>query len=249
MTTAIQTVDQKALALANAVPTSGAPYIGAGDVLIPKILVIQKMSEKADDKNSEAEVGDLRDTANDEKFGDLETPMEFIPVAARTFWAEYELDKKSGKKGDWIQNMDITPENDKLPYKDGDIIRDRTHEIYVLLPEQIAAGVAFPYILSFRVSSLKGGQAVLTQMFVKNRDAGKPPWHAAMKLSLHEESNDDGSFIVQRCKLSRAATDAEKIEAHRWAQIIGAGGTRTDDSDLKQKTASTTAASVNSDKF
>lgn len=213
-------------------------HVTSQDIVIPKILPLQFMSEKV--KNKEGEYGEFRDTGNNDKFGDLENPFEVIPVAMEKKWIEFDvITSKSGqRKREFKQVVPIQDNptqpgyNDELPLVDGDVERDRIMDFYVLIPGQVAEGAALPYVLSFRRTSLKGGKQLATQMFVRNRAAGKPPAGVVMQVSGKSKQNDDGEFVVQEVKTSRSAKNEEISEAFKWFKMILGGKTKVDDSDL-----------------
>ena len=69
--------------------------------------------------------------------------------------------------------------NDNLPWNDKEngieIKRVRRMNFYVMLPKQIDAGTAVPYVLSFKSTSYREGKKLFTQMYMRNRKANLPP--------------------------------------------------------------------------
>lgn len=236
----IETKKPSELAIAQELNEWGqGPRVTSRDIIIPKILPIQYMSEKLQQKL--AEYGELRDTVSNEKFGDLESPMEFIPICLEKKWYEFDMipTKNGGVKREFKQILlvDDNPTspgyNDELPMAEPGIERDRVMDFYVLIPSEIEAGTAMPYILSFRRTSLKGGKKLMTQMYMKNRAAGKSPASTACVLSVVDTSNDDGSYIVQDVRPSRPATEEEQTQALKWFKLIRAGETKVDESEFE----------------
>jgi hypothetical protein len=210
------------------------PHIGKDDFVAAKILPIHYISEKAKGKNKVAEPGELRDTIENKLLGSVDKPLEFIPVHMTTFWAIYDMTE--GGQGKFLETIPVTATNEGLKREEvignQKIKRVKTYECFVLLPEEVKAGAAFPYVLSFRVTSSRAGKTLLTQMYVKNAYAKKAPYANVCELSLTEESNDHGDFFVQHTKPKRAATTDEVAEAARWYELIVGGTVSKDDSDL-----------------
>ena len=221
----------------------GDTRVTSKDMVIPKILPLQHMSEKV--KEKQGEYGEFRDTLSNEKFGDLENPFEVIPFLMQKKWLEFQLipQKGGGHKREYLQTVLIQDNpmiegfNDDLPLRDDDALieRDRVMDFFILIPSEIERGDALPYVLSFRRTSLKCGQKMATQMYVKNRAAGKAPASVVMELSGKDKSNDDGSFVVQDLKPSRVASEKEVAEALKWFKVIKQGGAKVDDSDVKKE--------------
>ena len=131
------------------------------DIVIPKILPLQYMSEKV--KNNEGVYGEFRDTLNNNLFGDLENPFEVVPIAMEKKWIEFDVvTSKSGqRKREFKQvvpiqdNPTLEGYNDELPLVEETVERDRIMDFYVLIPSELEEGGAMPYVLSFRRTSLK----------------------------------------------------------------------------------------------
>jgi hypothetical protein len=210
--------------------------VTAQDLVIPKILPLQFMSEKV--KNKEGEYGEFRDTVSNELFGDLKTPFEVIPFYMQKKWVEYDRipQRGGGFSKEFKQIVPIDANNDNLPLLDEEaqVERDRVMDFYVLIPKQVEGGEAFPYVLSFQRTSTKAGKTMATQMFVRNKMAGKNPAATVMSVSGATKENDKGEFVVQSVKPARAATQEEMEAAFTWLKTVSQGTTRVDESDLKQ---------------
>lgn len=229
----------------------GDTQITAKDMVIPKILPLQHMSDKV--KEKQGEYGEFRDTLSNDKFGDLDTPFEVIPFLLQKKWIEHQLipQKTGGFKKDYAGTVLIQDNpmaegyNDDLPLRDEAnlIERDRCMDFFCLIPSEVEAGTALPYVLSFRRTSLKCGQKLATQMYVKNKMAGKAPAAIVMEMSGKDKSNDDGSFVVQDVVPKRAATEKEVATALHWLKVIKRDGAKVDESDIvKEKEVSSAGA-------
>lgn len=204
------------------------------DIVIPKLYPVQKMAKVLEDKSVEAAFGDFLDNLNNDKHGDTENPVEIIPFGFQKKWVEYDriVAKNGSVKREYKQVLPITPENDQLPYTDenGLVERDRVIDLYCLLPSQIEEGVGFPYVISFRRTSLKAGNKVLTQL-LRNEMMGKPTWAVTMKISGRVTENDDGAYIVLDARAGRLTTEEESQECVKWMQLVNSGAAKVQEDD------------------
>lgn len=222
----------------------GGQNITSNDILIAKIHPLQFMSEKV--KLKQGEYGEFRDSVNNQKFGDLDTPWEFIPFYMEKKWAEYDIvtNKAGARKREFKQIIPIIDNagdmgyNDNLPYvdEDGKVERDRCMDFYMLMPSEVADGVELPYVVTFRRTSLKAGKKLAMQMYVRNSQAGKVPPALVHEMSGKSVQNDDGEFVVMDVAPTREATKEELDAALRWYQQVAAGATKLDDSDINEVT-------------
>lgn len=232
------TVQETSKALANPEQLAGvvAPHIGADDFVAAKILCLHSQSKKAKDKQNEAEAGEFRDTVENRLFGSTEHPFQFLPIHMISFWVVYDV--TGGGQGKYVEQFPVDASNENLRREETvggkKLKRVKTYECYVLIPEEIEAGAAFPYVLSFRITSSRGGKTLLTQMYVKNKAANRMPYATVCELSATEESNEHGDFYVQHTRPVRVAKENELKEAERWYKMIVAGQVKKDDSDLEE---------------
>lgn len=212
--------------------------VTSNDIIIPKILPMNFMSEKV--KDGEAAYGEMRDTLANKKFSDLNTTFEFVPFYMEKKWYEFDIitNKAGAKKREFARVVSIQDNptkpgyNDDLKYAEATVERDRVVDVYVLIPSEIEQGLDMPYVLSFRRTSLRAGKKLLQQMFVANYAAGKVPAAVTMKLSTKSVSNDDGEFVVMDVNASRESSAKEISECLKWLKLIRAGQTKLDDSDV-----------------
>lgn len=223
----------------------GKPTITSKDMIIPKILPLQHMSDKVKDK--QGEYGDFRDTLSNEKFGDIDNPFEIIPFLLHKKWIEFSMipQKNGGFKREFLQVLNIQDDptkpgyNDDLPLREenGTIERDRIMDFFVLIPKEVEEDRALPYVVSFRRTSLKGGQKLATQMYVRNAASNKVPPATVMLLCGLDKENDDGNFVVQDVVPKRLSTPKEIAECFKWYKIIQGGGVKVDEREFAQQEA------------
>lgn len=218
----------------------GVGELTSKDIIIPKILPMQGLSKLVTD--GKAVMGEFRDSLNGTLLGNAEkAPLEFVPFYMEKVWVIFE--EKAGTMK-FSKQVPIDPSNENWEIEEViagvKIRRDRCMNFYVLLPSDVAQGGAIPYILSFRRTSLRAGQKLATQMFLKNIKAGKTPASVAMQLSGTRTTNDKGTFIVLDATEKRASSDEEVKEAFGWVKAIREGKTKVDTSDLEAEASTIT---------
>lgn len=186
--------------------------VNPNDIQIPRILAMQGLSPQVMD--GKAKFGDFLDTHSENVIGGLDKPVDFIPLTHYSVWHEFIGDDLKGV-------VPVTPENQNLPWNDGEIRRSMVRNFYVLLP-----GNSIPHIVGFKGTSARAGKALITQMNIINKTANLPPFGKVMTLHGKKESNDKGTFIVLNVKTKRAANNKELNDAYKWYKIIKSGETK-----------------------
>lgn len=196
----------------------GVPDVTSKDILIPKVLCMQKMSKLVEDEK--AKVGDFVDSLTGDVIASIVKPLEFIPFYLEKLWFR---SRKEGTRFKLEEITPVTPENEGRRYQEmigGNEYRNEKHmQFYCILPHD----PTLPYIITFKVKSERAGKALATQMYVKNRAAGKTPAAKVMALSGHKEENEAGSFIVLDTKVVRESTPEEINTCLEWFRMIKAG--------------------------
>jgi hypothetical protein len=235
-------VDAPAVRAASALPAAvtnnladwGGQNITSKDIVIPKVLAMQGLSKQVTE--GVAKFGEFRDSLNSKVLGDLSNPIEFVPFFLEKVWVVFE--EKNGTMK-FVKTIPIDAENEGYPYEETlngvKIRRDRTMNFYVLLTKDLAEGNAIPHIISFRRTSMRAGQKLVTTMYVKNMKAGGTPASMVLELKGTKQSNDKGTFVVLDVVEKRASTHAEITEAFTWVKAVQGGRTKADTSDLEQE--------------
>lgn len=254
-TKAVATKEQSAVVAAEEnLAGWGQAEISSRDIIIPRILLMQPMSEKV--TAGEAAFGEFRESLNNEKIGSFEKGFEILPFYMEKVFVEFNCEDPEEKE--FLRVVPITAANENLPYEDEEfneelnkkikISRDRTMNFYVLLPEELKAGGAIPYILSFRRTSLQAGKKLATQMYVKNRAAGKSPAAVVMEITAGKQTQDKKTWAVSDVKIGKAAELAHQAEALKWFQLVSAKQVKVDEEsynmEAKEDSAKSSGASV-----
>ncbi len=211
------------------------------DLLIPKLLLMQGMSDAVTE--GKAGVGEWVDSINLTKFGSMQSPVEVIPFHVQKMWDI--LTETEDGQFEWTRSEPIiesplaTGYNDNLPWNDKidgkNIKRVRRLNFFVLIPSEVAEGISIPYVVSFKSTTLKEGQKILNQMYVRNQRAKLSPAAYKFKLAVGRAENDKGKWFVPVVELGSRATDDEVKDAFNWYKTITNSSTKVvvDESDNK----------------
>lgn len=210
-----------------------AEEVGIEDFVIPKILAMQAMSKAV--TAGEARFGEFRDSMNKTVLGDVNTPVEFIPIAGEKVWIIFKEEKGVFK---YSETIPVTKQNagwktEGVTKEGQPIKRYATYNFYVLLTKDLGTGMARPYLLSFRSTSVVTGKNLWVNLFSRNRNAGLSPGAHILQLIGKKTTNDKGTFIVMEVKETRRSSKAEEAEAEAWYYRIKAEGAAIDNSDLE----------------
>jgi hypothetical protein len=214
------------------------------DITIPKILPMQGLSKKVTAR--QASFGEFRTSDNNALVGTIDKPIQFIPFYLEKVWIIFHEEKGNFK----FKGLEpITPRNENLPYEEINaegvkVRRDRTMNFYVLLADEVEKGGAIPYVISFRRTSLRAGQQLATQMFVKNVEAGKTPASVVCELGGSSQSNDKGTFVVLNVAAKRDSSASEVGTAFKWVKTIKQGQAKVDNSDYAEEASTMSGGST-----
>ncbi len=168
----------------------------SNDILIPKIWLVQQMSD--DFKEGKAKLGDFISSTSKEVLAPAGQKLGFIVLSMFKRWHTFAVDAK-GKK-EFKSSVVMTKENKAWKYEDvldgENIIRRQVISAYIVLTSDVQKGFNVPYVIDFASSSKGAGRKLVTDIAtLENADA--PSWVGWFYLDAHEESNDDGDFLVK----------------------------------------------------
>lgn len=179
--------------------------VAAEDLLIPKILLQQKMSDLVD--QGKAKPGEFRSSLSGELLGDEKKPVEVIFFDAFKNWLIFESDQYAG-------NVPYTGE--RLAYEEGTTKRVLCYNFYCLLASRMDD---IPHLLSLSRTGTRAAKSLMTA-FARLARIKKPSAAKTFKLSCHQEKNEKGSYHVCDVLEGRDTTAAEQSAAHSWYQDI-----------------------------
>lgn len=220
----------------------------ASDVVIPRVLLMQGLSEFVTDRK--AQMGDIVRSTTAEKLGGPESPVEFIPLTYKNFWVNFEIMggtpeyRSKEVRNASNEHLEWDYEKDKVPWK-----RMKLIEVYALLVQDLKAeeenlkafketGVLpdlektlLPVALTFRSTSYNAGKSLVTH-FTKASTFGVKPFAYSLQLSCDSTKNDKGSFYVYKVGNAKPLTHQYLEVADRWYKTVTSRpDLKVDDSD------------------
>lgn len=200
----------------------GDSAISSRDIVIPKILLMQGLSDLVAD--GKAKIGDFADSTTGDILGSIDKPVEFIPFHMTKVWIVSRR-KKNESKFEFERYADAI-DGSELPFEqmDGEdtIKNEYALQFYVLLKQDMS----MPYVITFKSTSLRAGKVLSTQMYVRNRAAGLVPPAYSMFLGGKKEKNDKGTFAVMELKTGTKTMPEEIKECLNWFNVVKAGKTK-----------------------
>ena len=246
MSKAVAKKEETAVAPPEETGSWGAEGIDSTDILIPRLLLMQPLSELVGE--GDAQAGQIIKSTSQEVLYDGKKPFEFIPVMSFKTWRIMEL--KDGKY-EFKRIEPLTAENVNEPYEwmDGNqqFRRDRTLSFYVLLPSEIKKEIAafkkiekgilpdvddclIPCLLSFMRTSSPAGKELAT-FAKKAQHFGLPIASYTFELFSEFEKNDKGNYHVFKVKRKRSSTPEEIAVCKKWnTTLTQATNIKIDDS-------------------
>lgn len=205
----------------------GGASISGQDIVIPKVLCMQGQSKLVGD--GKAKVGDLVDSLSSQVIGGIDKPVSFVPFFMKKTFVVSEF---NGTRYMFHHIEDCTPQNENQAWEqmiDGKKYKfEKSFNFYCLLTED----PSLPYVISFKSTSSKAGRELMTQMYIKNKAAGKAPPAKLMHLSVDKQSKDGSSYAVLKTSVAGDTTNDLMLAARDWFKIIVAGGVKEHDEDM-----------------
>jgi hypothetical protein len=245
MSTQIATVSNNLPAIAQ--PQS--QEILSTDIIIPKLLLMQGLSEFVSDKKKcpltgkKIDTGDFVRSTTCEVVGGEEKPISFIPLKMVNGWRV--LEEVAGKF-EFRRTEPRTAANEMAPWEftenGAKWKRVKTLDVFALLPQDIEAfqkeladlkddempdltKTLMPVVISFRSTSFNAGKSVAT-FFGQVRDMARAtnrplvPYGYSLELSTVADKNDKGNYYVFKVGKATKIPEAMKPEAQRWFENL-----------------------------
>jgi hypothetical protein len=226
----------------------GHEEILSSDIMIPKLLLMQGLSELVNE--GKARQGDMVRSTTGEVLGNAKEAVEFIPL---TFYNQWIIQELVGKKYEYRGVEPMTAKNQDLPWEfehnGSKWKRVKSINVYALLPKDIArerkevqAALAagslpdpstalMPVLISFRSTSYNAGKTIVTH-FARAQKYKVPAYVSTLKLTCTQDKNDLGSFFVFGVEPAGKTAQDDQTVAQEWYQILSQGKHKVDDSDL-----------------
>jgi hypothetical protein len=230
------------------------------DVLIPKVLLLQALSEvvSGKEKSLGGEVlqsGHMIRSTTKEILGTDGKPVEIIPL---TFTNQWMLQEMVGKQFEFRGYEPRTAKTEDLPWEfDQNGTKWRRVKVltlYALLPADITAEkeniekfkkdpsqgfdmnqVLLPVAISFRNTSFAAGRIVATH-FAKAAQMAKygvQPYSGTLFLTCKLEKNDKGTYYIYGIEPGKRTPTGMLGQADEWSRTLGTQAVRVDDSDVQ----------------
>lgn len=209
------------------------------DLLIPKIWLVQTMSDLR--KEKKADEGDFVDSQTAEILAGAGDSIKFIVLKTFKRWHTFTVDAK-GDKEFLSSEVMVLGKNHDLKYEDtldGKIItRRQVISAYVLIERDALRGINKPYIIDFASTSKYAGRILVSDIATLNRK-GLPSFTGIFEMTANEEEFDKGSAFVRKVKFFGFAPKAAMpylIDCYKDLETIE-DQIIFDDSDLVKGTA------------
>jgi hypothetical protein len=227
----------------------------ASDVLIPKVLLMQGLSDLVM-KQKTAKVGDMVRSTTAEKLGDEKSSIDIIPLTFQNLWM---LSEQVGKKFEFrrYEPRNASNEMAEWDYTEGNTPWKRTKvmHLFALLPADIEAQMkeiqAFketgelpsldkaliPVVIPFRNMSYKHAAKDVATFFAKAQSMSElvkqevPAYTMTLRLSCKELTNDKGVFYVYNVSQAGKTKPEYREFAQSWYKTLTSGAVKIDEAD------------------
>lgn len=240
----------------------GSEGVDATDVVIPKLLLMQGLSNYV--AEGKAALGDIVRSTTGEILGNAKKGVEIIPLLSYKTW---KISEKVGNKFEFRSQEPITAlnVNEPLEWTQGGSTwrRDRCLNFYVLLPSDVKREAAaldklktsgefpdpkdalLPCVLTFQRTSYGAGKALSTH-FLQAASFNRPPAVSTFKLISKMDKNDQGTFFIYEVENAGLTSEADLAVCKRWYETITNSKVKVDEADMvepKRKAAPVDTAS------
>jgi hypothetical protein len=206
-------------------------HIDQGDILIPKLLLMQGLSQLVADEK--AQMGDVINSVTNTVLGGKKGSMTFIPLSHSKTWVRYKMEGASPK---FMGIEPFTVQNSRRPWEeevDGVKYRnDACLNFFVLLESEINDPRAMPYALSFRRTSYTAGKKLATH-FAQCSMAGLAPYAGMLALTSEKQQNDHGPYYVFNVVPVKDTPPEYAPKILQWAEFLASTSVKVDDSDIE----------------
>jgi hypothetical protein len=196
--------------------------LGAGenidndDILLPKIQLVQALSQAVTDKQAQA--GDYFNTVDKVVIG---APIEVIVMSSVKLWQVFK-EVPTGKGGktklEYVETIDYLGNEDLGIDEEGadgqKIHRDKLLRFYVVLASDLADGMAFPHVVDFKRTSYKAGRELQTK-FARLRSVGLPSYAKIFALGT-QFIQSEHDYYVKTISVGRSILPEELVQVENW---------------------------------
>lgn len=220
--------------------------VDVSEIEIPKLLLLQGNATVVVEKpHLNLKAGDIIDSM-DEKVVDSreKSKIEFVVIDSFKTRMVFENDEYI-KSEPWVPSFS---DREKWPF-DGKMINGvltkwrEVRHYYVLRTDQIAEGISFPYVISFKGLGIKTAGKLATEL-AKLDQFNAPSAARVFRLFAEQEKTDNGVFWVMKVDSVRNSTPEEVEIGYKWFQTIQSKNVVIDEvsEDPTEEAASGTSA-------
>lgn len=225
----------------------GTKNLGAEDILMPKLLLMQGQSELVLEGTKAA--GEIIKSTTGETVAKKGDWLKFAPLYFSKVWRimekekdkfvfrRYEdfLESEKGRPWEWVEGGT-------------DWRADKCMNFYVLLIDDLARNqknielakkgklpvgdMLVPALLQFTRTSFQGGKKLATH-FARAAQFNLPPYMWEMKVSSKMQKNDQGTYAVYEVDDSGATADNTHEVCSMWCNRIEAGNVRSHEAETE----------------
>lgn len=218
--------------------------VEAKDIRIPRLLLMQQMSELVSTRKAQA--GDIINNITSEKVADEKEPLNIVPIHTFKTWT---IHHKVNGKFEYLKQEDYTAANANRPREEViagvEYQNVETINLLGIQEKDLNSLEALPVMLSFRMTSYACGKDILT---LKTNAAriNKPFSMYTIKLAPAFVKNDKGSFFVFKFTGAYPTKDFESHvqTLYTWNQTFRAGKAQVAPEEEETKSPLTTEAEV-----
>jgi len=226
----------------------GSDNIGAEDIRIPKLLLMQALSKLVSEQQV-ASPGDVVNSVTNEIVGNAsskkkeELVLTIVPIYAYKDWV---ITKEIKGKQEYFERRAYTPETATLQRQEirTEFVENRevkviyennlSYNLFCLLESEAQDPSALPYLIEFKRTSSNTGKDVNSYL-LKAQRANKPFCTYTLKIGAESLTNDKGTFYVLKLRGAENTKNLTEVikNAYSWFKIISSGKAKVDNSDLE----------------
>lgn len=185
-----------------------ADNIGADEVSLSKILLMQPLSELVSDDKAVA--GEFRDSSSGALLGDGKKPMEIQIIHRYLTWTIFE-------NGKYSKTIPVTDENRNWSYfGDDGTTRSKTFNFYCVSPSD---STRVPRVMSLKNMAASCARSIQTY-FMELGAQDKPSASVVLSFTSEKQKNDKGTYHVPTFSIARDATADELANAYEKYQFV-----------------------------
>jgi hypothetical protein len=216
--------------------------IDTNDILIPKLQLTQALSKAVANPDINIQQGVYMNSVNNE---DLGKSNDVIVMDSYKNWQVFKVSDKG--QDEYLETIPFDG-NEQLEYdyeneKGEACKRIQVLGFYVLLLDEIKAGMAFPYAVDFKKGSKKAGRELSTY-FAKLRSNNLPSFAKVFSIGS-ELVQDEYTYHRKTVSMGRDITGEELGAVKLWLSELKAKKATVDDSEERETTTAETV--VNED--